>query len=93
MANFLLNLKISTKLMLTSGFAIALFLANASYNVRTMNAIGTELHQIAVEDIPLITHLTELSGTQLKQAVLFERALRYQATKLPSYQYELEFGK
>lgn len=82
MANFLLNLKISTKLMLTSGFAIALFLANASYNVRTMNAIGTELHQIAVEDIPLITHLTELSGTQLKQAVLFERALRYQATNM-----------
>jgi len=91
MANFLLNLKISTKLMLTSGFAIALFLANTSYNVRTMNAIGTELHQIAVEDIPLITHLTELSGTQLKQAVLFERALRYQATNMSLSSVNSEF--
>ena len=44
-----------------------------------MAKIGDELIDIAEEDIPLTRYLTQLTEHQLKQAILFERALLYKS--------------
>ncbi|MDH3232364.1 MAG: methyl-accepting chemotaxis protein [Alphaproteobacteria bacterium] len=69
-------MKIGTKIIaLVSGMMIAL-LAVGGISIYLMKEIGTELHEIAKEDIPLSNHVTEVALNQLEQAVIFERTVR-----------------
>ena len=49
----------------------------AGVTVTKMENIGEELKEIVEKDILLIETITEITGNQLEQAILFERALRY----------------
>jgi methyl-accepting chemotaxis protein len=46
-------------------------------SVIQMNKIGTELVDIAEQDIPISNKLSDISQHQLEQAILFERGLSY----------------
>lgn len=45
--------------------------------VSSLNTIGNELASIVENDIPLTTKVTKITETQLEQAILFERMIRY----------------
>ena len=49
----------------------------AGVAVTKMENIGQELKEIVEKDILLIETITEITGNQLEQAILFERALQY----------------
>ncbi len=50
--------------------------SNAYLYPPILRSISSELHEIAAEDLPLTKKITQISLHQLKQAVLFERAIR-----------------
>ena len=71
----LANLKIIHKVYLM-GFIQTIFIALIGIiGLTTMSKIGTELIDIAEEDIPISRSLTLLTEHQLQQTILFERAL------------------
>lgn len=57
------------------GAVLALLIAGGA--MYSINAVGVQLKQIAEEDIPLTTAVTEITVHQLEQAIFFERAIRY----------------
>ncbi len=70
------KLTIKAKLgMLTGGLILAL-IGSMIFALSKMDSIGSELAQIAEEDIPLTNVVTEITVNQLEQAINFERALR-----------------
>ena len=70
------DLKIGTKIYVMAGILIALALVISGFGLAQMGKIGTELEEIAEEDIPLIKILTAVTTHQLEQAIQFERAVR-----------------
>lgn len=73
--------KISQKVYILGTIQLLLLVAIGSISLYNMNKIGTEIMDIAEEDIPLSRYLTTLAEYQLEQSVLFERALFTLATK------------
>jgi len=70
-----LTIKHKVYALATLGAVLALFIAGGA--IYSINAVGVQLKQIAEEDIPLTSAVTQITVHQLEQAVLFERATRY----------------
>ena len=71
------RLSVRARLILTGVLLVGMFLGAMAYSVYSMNKIGLELAGIAENDIPLTNVLTEVTTTQLEQAIHFERAVRF----------------
>ena len=54
-----------------------------------LTELGSELHEIAKEDIPLTKLLTKITSHQLEQTIWLERAIRFGDTRLSSDQKKL----
>ena len=68
---------ITYKILAIVGFCLALLIVTATTAIVQIASIGSEVHEIAAEDIPLTQALTKVTVHQLEQAVNFERAVRY----------------
>ena len=73
--NLFQNISIKQKLMGTISALLLLFFVISGYAVYKMKQIGGQLSEVVDVDIPLSTVLTFTEINQLKQAVLFEKAL------------------
>lgn len=69
------RLTIKYKIYLLAIVQLAIMLVMGSIAVIQMDKIGTELVDIAEEDIPLANMITKITELQLEQGILFERAL------------------
>ncbi len=70
-------LRISTRIYILAFINVFLIVLIGGVAVIQMNKIGTELVDIAEQDIPITNKLSEISQHQLEQAILFERGLSY----------------
>ena len=77
MKNLLNPNTIASKIALNSALLLILMAFSSAYAWYAMSQIGAELTAIAEEDIPLTTHLTEITEHQLEQSIRFERAVRF----------------
>ncbi len=59
---------------------LVLFAVTAGFGIIQIRSIGTEIEEIAEEDIPLTRILTEITIHQLESAVWLERAYRFIVT-------------
>ena len=75
--NFLKNLSIQTWIIGITSLLLLLMLAISLTSITSINKIGQELVGIAEEELPMVSHLTNITTHQLEQAVHFERALRF----------------
>ncbi len=71
------NLKLSSKIYGIVAVLIALMVIIAGVTIFKLNNIGSEIKEIAEQDIPLTEVLTEIALNQLEQAIWLERALRF----------------
>ncbi len=69
-------MKISLKMNLLLVINVIMMAAVVGYGLTKMQIIGTELAEIAHEDIPLVESLTTITVDQLEQDIAMERALR-----------------
>ena len=69
------RITIKYKIFLLAGVQLAIMLTMGAIAVIQMDKIGTELVDIAEEDIPLANMITTITELQLEQGILFERAL------------------
>lgn len=69
------KLKISQKVYTLGIIQLGLMLIMGIISISQMNKIGTELIDIAEEDIPLTNAITKITEHQLEQAILVEKAL------------------
>lgn len=67
------NLKISQKVLLQGAIQLVLLVIMASVATSQMAKLGTEIFEIAEEDIPLMRMLTRATEHQLEQAIYLER--------------------
>jgi len=72
---FLQSLRISTRVYALACLEFLLLVLVGGVALIQMQKIGTELIDIAEEDIPITNAVTQIAEHQLQQAVLFERAL------------------
>ena len=70
-----LTIKYKVYMLACLGGFLALAIAGGS--LYSINEVGKKLRQIAEEDIPLTSAVTEITVHQLEQAILFERAARF----------------
>lgn len=70
-------LRISTRIYILAFINVFLIVLIGGVAVIQMNKIGTELVDIAEQDIPISNKLSDISQHQLEQAILFERGLSY----------------
>ncbi len=79
-------LMVSQKIYGVLGFLILCFLATTAVTLWQMNSITAEIEEIADEQMPLTEVVTQVSLTQLEQAIYFERILRsgFAADGVPS---------
>ncbi len=70
------KLKIGAKIGALVGFILVVMGAVGLTSILFLRSISSELHEITAEDLPLTKKITQISLHQLKQAVLFERAIR-----------------
>ncbi len=75
--NFLKNLSIQTWIIGITSLLLLLILAISLTSITSINKIGQELVGIAEEELPMVSHLTNITIHHLEQAVHFERALRF----------------
>ncbi|MFC1751429.1 methyl-accepting chemotaxis protein [Pseudomonadota bacterium] len=75
--NALSKMTIKAKLIALSVGMVLTLIACMAFALSKMNAIGSELEQIASDHIPMTNAVTEITVNQLEQAINFERALRY----------------
>ncbi|WP_420405584.1 methyl-accepting chemotaxis protein [Nisaea sp.] len=73
----LANLPIKFKIIGVCLITLPLPIIALAYAIFTMSSIGTELKEIAEEDMPLTRKITEVTLLQLEQAIHFEKALRF----------------
>ena len=73
------NIKISTKFYGLICFLLAITVTVAAIGIFQMQNIGQELEEIAEQDVPLTSKLTEVTVHQLEQSIALERALRFGA--------------
>ncbi len=69
------SFKISTRVYLFAAIELALLVAVATVALVQMNKIGTELVDIAEEDIPITNMIAQITEHNLEQVVIFERGL------------------
>lgn len=77
MNNLLNKYSITAKIIGNSLVYLVLMLVSSLYTLFSMNQIGGELNNIAEKDMPMVQLLTKITEHQLKQAILFERAVRF----------------
>ncbi len=73
------NLSISKRLAIMGGSLMAILLIVSLIGIWKMNKIGLEIADIAEQDIPLTTALTDITVLQLEQAVLLEKGAGFLA--------------
>ena len=73
--SMLANLRISWRIYGLVGFLLLITAGVAGFGVFEMQAIGTEIEDIAERDMPLTEKLTKVTLHQLEQAILFERSI------------------
>jgi len=71
------KITIKQKIYALAIFGSLLAISIAGIAMYKINAIGIQLEQIAKEDIPLTTNVTEITVHQLEQAIFFERSVRF----------------
>lgn len=71
------NLSIRWKMMLLVALSTVILAATSLYATFQIAAIGTELEEIAEDDLPLANMITKITIHQLEQAIQFERTLRF----------------
>ena len=76
-SNFLARFPLAVKLGGFGLLMVAALVVMAAFSWRSMDAIGSELVEIAEIDLPLANSVSHLTELQLEQAVLFERAVRF----------------
>ena len=69
------NFKIGSRILALLGLQMFVMVLLASVAIFTMDKIGTELTDIAEEDIPLTEMLQKITIHQLEQAILTEQAI------------------
>ena len=72
-----MSFKVGTKILAIVGVVLGLLIAVAVVGGLQMQKIGNEIVEIAEEDIPLTTAVTNVTIHQLEQALALERALRF----------------
>ena len=73
------NLSIGQKMISVVVLIIGLLAVVAGTGIYQMKNIGSEIEEIAEQDMPLTEAITAITIHQLEQAINFERALRYGA--------------
>jgi len=68
--------KISQKMNLLQVISVLMMVIVVAFGLSKLSLIGTEIDEIAQEDIPLIESLTAITIGQLEQEIAMERALR-----------------
>ena len=71
------NLSIRWKMMLLVALSAIILASVSLYATFQIAAIGTELEEIAEDDLPLANMITKITIHQLEQAIQFERTLRF----------------
>ena len=71
------KLTIKHKVFILAGLGAILALAITIGSIYSIKQVGQKLRQIAEEDIPLTTAITNITVHQLEQAIMLERAMRY----------------
>ncbi len=69
-------MKISHKINLLQVISVLMMIGVVAFGLGKLNLIGSEIDEIAEEDIPLIVSLTAITVGQLEQGIAVERALR-----------------
>ncbi len=69
-------MKISQKMNLLQVVSVLLMISVVAFGLSKLGMIGSEIEEIAHEDIPLIESLTAITVGQLEQSIAMERALR-----------------
>ncbi len=75
------KLKIGQRIYILVTLLLLFILTIGGVGVYKMNVIGYEMEDIALRDIPLTKMLEKITVHQLEQAILMERALRFQGVK------------
>ena len=68
------NLSISIRIYAVVGILLTLSAASAGYGIFQMSKIGTELVDLAEQDMPLTKIITSVTVHQLEQAIIYERS-------------------
>ncbi len=75
------NMKLGAKIMLLvtalASTIMGLLILTSVYSIIKMNDIGTEIEDIAEQNIPIITIMTKITEHQLEQSIWFERVYRF----------------
>lgn len=71
------NLSLNVKILGNSILLLIFMIFIAGYSIYSMKSIGSELQSIVDKDIPLTEHLTSITVSQLDQAILIEKILRF----------------
>lgn len=82
--SFLYNLKIGHRIYALVAILLIFIGVVGGVGVYKMNVIGHEMEEIAERDIPLTKILEKITVHQLEQAILMEKALRFQGVKAHS---------
>lgn len=82
--SFLYNLKIGHRIYTLVAILLVFIGIVGGVGVYKMNAIGHEMEEVAKRDIPLTKILEKITVHQLEQAILIEKALRFQGVKAHS---------
>ena len=69
-------MKISHKMNLLQVISVLMMVSVVAFGLSKLSLIGSEIEEIAEEDIPLIESLTAITVGQLEQGIAMERALR-----------------
>ncbi len=93
MTSFIENLSVKNKIIGNSVLLILLMIIASSYAIRSMESIGIELKAISQQDIPMTHSLTIITELQLKQAIHFERAVRFGELKAKGEDSNNHFDK
>jgi methyl-accepting chemotaxis protein len=93
--NIMKNMKIGTKILGLVTILIILMGALAAYGIWQLKSAGNEVQGLAEQEIPITAVVNEISGIQMDQAVMFQRAIRLGITNQPGElkKTEEEFGK
>ena len=87
------GLKLLHKLLGMVALIFAMMAILATVAIMKMNSLGTELTEVARQDIPMTKALSEISKNQLKQAALLERVFGLGAEMVENPELRKEFTK
>lgn len=82
--SFLYNLRIGHRIYILVALLLTFIAVIGSVGIYKMNVIGHEMEEVAERDIPLTQMLEKITIHQLEQAILMEKALRFQGVKAHS---------